>query len=104
MSVEIKKVETRKELTTFIDFHYDLYAGCPYDVPNLFIDEMTTLRKDKNVAFDFCEAEYYLAYKNGKLAGRVAAIIRLAVWQPLLTIAPTSVGMSRTCVSGGSTS
>ena len=75
MSVEIKKVETRKELTTFIDFHYDLYAGCPYDVPNLFIDEMTTLRKDKNVAFDFCEAEYYLAYKNGKLAGRVAAII-----------------------------
>ena len=75
MSVEIKKVETRKELTTFIDFHYDLYAGCPYDVPNLFIDEMTTLRKDKNVAFDFCEAEYYLAYKDGKLAGRVAAII-----------------------------
>lgn len=75
MSVEIKKVETRKELATFIDFHYDLYAGCPYDVPNLFIDEMTTLRKDKNVAFDFCEAEYYLAYKDGKLAGRVAAII-----------------------------
>jgi hypothetical protein len=75
MSVEIKKVETRKELATFIDFHYDLYAGCPYDVPNLFIDEMATLRKDKNVAFDFCEAEYYLAYKDGKLAGRVAAII-----------------------------
>ena len=75
MSVEIKKVETRKELATFIDFHYDLYAGCPYDVPNLFIDEMATLRRDKNVAFDFCEAEYYLAYKDGKLAGRVAAII-----------------------------
>ena len=75
MSVEIKKVETRKELATFIDFHYDLYAGCPYDVPNLFIGEMAALRRDKNVAFDFCEAEYYLAYKDGKLAGRVAAII-----------------------------
>lgn len=75
MSVDIKKVETKKDLTTFIDFHYDLYAGSPYDVPNLFMDEMATLSPEKNVAFDFCEAEYYLAYKDGRLSGRVAAII-----------------------------
>lgn len=73
--VQIKKVETKKDLKTFIDFHYDLYEGCPYDVPNLFSDDMNTLSKDKNAAFDFCEAEYYLAYKAGKLVGRVAAII-----------------------------
>ena len=73
--IEIKKVETKKDLKTFIDFHYDLYEGNEYDVPNLFSDEMNTLSKDKNAAFDFCEAEYYLAYKDGKLAGRVAAII-----------------------------
>ena len=73
--IEIKKVESKKDLKTFIDFHYDLYEGNEYDVPNLFSDEMNTLSKDKNAAFDFCEAEYYLAYKDGKLAGRVAAII-----------------------------
>ena len=73
--IEIKKVESKKDLKTFIDFHYDLYEGNEYDVPNLFSDEMNTLNKDKNAAFDFCEAEYYLAYKDGKLAGRVAAII-----------------------------
>ena len=73
--IEIKKVENKKDLKTFIDFHYDLYEGNEYDVPNLFSDEMNTLSKDKNAAFDFCEAEYYLAYKDGKLAGRVAAII-----------------------------
>ena len=73
--IEIKKVETKKDLKTFIDFHYDLYEGNEYDVPNLFSDEMNTLSKDKNAAFEFCEAEYYLAYKDGKLAGRVAAII-----------------------------
>ena len=73
--IEIKKVENKKDLKTFIDFHYDLYEGNEYDVPNLFSDEMNTLRKDKNAAFEFCEAEYYLAYKDGKLAGRVAAII-----------------------------
>ena len=73
--IEIKKVESKKDMKTFIDFHYDLYEGNEYDVPNLFSDEMNTLSKDKNAAFDFCEAEYYLAYKDGKLAGRVAAII-----------------------------
>ena len=73
--IEIKKVENKKDLKTFIDFHYDLYEGNEYDVPNLFSDDMNTLSKDKNAAFEFCEAEYYLAYKDGKLAGRVAAII-----------------------------
>ena len=73
--IEIKKVESKKDLKTFIDFHYDLYEGNEYDVPNLFSDDMNTLSKDRNAAFEFCEAEYYLAYKEGKLVGRVAAII-----------------------------
>ena len=73
--VEIKKVVTKKDLKTFIEFHYDLYEGNEYDVPNLYSDDINTLSKDKNAAFDFCEAEYYLAYKDGKLCGRVAAII-----------------------------
>lgn len=79
MAVEIRKVETEKDLKTFIDFHYDLYAGSPYDVPNLYIDEKNTFDKHKNAAFDFCTAEYYLAYKDGKVAGRVAAIINYRV-------------------------
>lgn len=79
MAVEIRKVETEKDLKTFIDFHYDLYAGSPYDVPNLYIDERNTLDKKRNAAFDFCTAEYFLAYKDGKVAGRVAAIINYRV-------------------------
>ncbi len=74
-SIIIKRVENRKQLKTFVDFHYDLYKGNPYDVPNLFADEMNTLDKEKNAAFDFCEAEYYLAYKEDRLVGRVAAIV-----------------------------
>lgn len=73
--VEIKKVRTKADLKKFIEFHYDLYEGNAYDVPNLYSDDINTLSKDKNAAFDFCEAEYYLAYKDGKLSGRVAAII-----------------------------
>lgn len=73
--IEIRKVKTKKDLKTFIDFHYDLYDGNEYDAPNLFLDDLNTLSKDKNAAFDFCEAEYYLAYRDGKLVGRTAAII-----------------------------
>lgn len=74
-STVIKRVTDSKSLDTFIQFHYDLYRGNPYDVPNLYMDEKKTLSKDKNAAFDFCEADYFLAYKDGKVAGRVAAII-----------------------------
>ena len=74
-SVEIKRVETRADLKAFVEFHYDLYEGNEYDAPNLFSDDMFVLDKKKNAAFDFCEAEYFMAYKDGREAGRVAAII-----------------------------
>ena len=74
-SVQIKRVETKKDLKAFIEFHYDLYEGDSYDAPNLYSDELNTLSRDKNAAFDFCEAEYFLALKEGKVVGRVAAII-----------------------------
>ncbi len=74
-SVQIKRVETKKDLKAFIECHYDLYEGNQYDAPNLYSDELNTLSKDKNAAFDFCEAEYFLALMEGKVVGRVAAII-----------------------------
>ena len=75
-SVTIKKVETKKQLRAFIDFHYDLYKDSPYDVPNLFMDEKNTLLPEKTPAFEFCESEYFLAYnEDGKVVGRVAGII-----------------------------
>ena len=74
-SVVIKKVETKKELKAFIELHYDLYKGNKFDAPNLYSDELHTLSKDQNAAFEFCEAEYYMAYRDGRLVGRVAAII-----------------------------
>lgn len=74
--ITIKRVESKRDLKRFIELHYDLYAGNPYDVPNLFSDEMKTLSKDKNAAFEFCEAEYFMAYNaDNQLVGRVAAII-----------------------------
>ena len=74
-SVEIRKDSDKKSLKAFIEFHYELYKGNQYDAPNLYSDELHTLSKETNAAFEFCEAEYYLAYKDGRLVGRVAAII-----------------------------
>ena len=76
--IEIKLVSDKRGLETFIQFHYDLYRGDPYDAPNLHSDEVQTLSpyiKEKNAAFEFCEAQYFLAYRDGELVGRVAGII-----------------------------
>lgn len=64
-----------KELKRFIRFNYRLYKGNPYSVPDLYDDMLNTFNKKKNAAFEFCEAEYFLAYQDNKIVGRVAAII-----------------------------
>ena len=73
--IKIRKVNTKKELKQFIQFYYDLYRGNENAVPFLYSDEMATLRRDKNPSFECCEAQYFLAYKDEKIVGRVAAII-----------------------------
>ena len=75
MAVNIVKVENNRQLKSFINFGNELYKGNPYFVPELFADAMATLRKDRNAAFEFCEADYFLAYRDGKIVGRIAAII-----------------------------
>lgn len=75
MAIIIKKVSSKKELKTFIRFNYELYKVNPYSVPDLYDDMLNTFSSKKNAAFEFCEAEYFLAYKDNKVVGRVAAII-----------------------------
>lgn len=75
MGIIIKKVSSKQELKTFIRFNYELYKNNPYSVPDLYDDMLNTFSQKKNAAFEFCEADYFLAYKDGKVAGRVAAII-----------------------------
>ena len=75
MPVTVKKVESRCGMRTFTRFPVDLYKGVPYYVPTLAIDEGATLNLKKNPVAKFCKAEFYMAYKDGKPAGRVAAII-----------------------------
>jgi GNAT superfamily N-acetyltransferase len=75
MAVEVREVKTPKDLRAFVHFPMSLYRGHPCYVPNLVMDDINTLRRDKNPAFEYCEARYWLVYKDGKLAGRVAAIL-----------------------------
>lgn len=75
MSVEIKKVTTKSELKRFIRFNYEFYKDNPYSVPDLYDDMLNTFSPKKNAAFEFCEADYFLALRDGTIVGRVAAII-----------------------------
>ena len=73
--IEIKPVTTRQELQQFVQFYYDLYRDNDCAVPYLYSEEMSTLRHDKNTSFECCESQYFMAFKDGQLVGRVAAII-----------------------------
>lgn len=75
MGVEIRQVQTLRELKTFVSFQYSLYRDNKYWVPPLRTDELLSLRKDKNPAFEFCDADYWLAYKDGTIVGRIAGIV-----------------------------
>jgi len=75
MDVKIKEVATRKELKSFIRFPNALYRGNSNWVPSIFLDELNTLRSDKNPAFEHCEAKYWLAFRQGRIVGRIAGLI-----------------------------
>lgn len=73
--IQVVEVTTSKQRKAFVDFFYDLYRDSPYAVPYLYLAEKLTLKPGSNPAFEFCEAQYFLAYNDGKVVGRVAAII-----------------------------
>ena len=80
MSVEIKAIEhTRKGLKPFVKFGIDLYKGNGCYVPPLVLDEIETLSPSGNPAFEFCRAQAFMAYRDGKPVGRIAAIINEVV-------------------------
>lgn len=73
--IQVIEVATGKQRKAFVDFFYDLYRDSPYAVPYLYLAEKLTLKPGSNPAFEFCEAQCFLAYNDGKVVGRVAAII-----------------------------
>ena len=75
MAVTIKEVVSRRDLRTFVNFPEKLYRDNPYYVPPLVFDQMDTLDQKKGAAQEFCDSKLFLAYKDGELAGRVAAIV-----------------------------
>ncbi len=73
--ISIRKVVTHRDLKKFVDFPFHLFEGNAFWVPPLKFDEINTLRKDKNPAFSYCEAEYWIAFRDGEPVGRIAGII-----------------------------
>ena len=81
MAVEIKRIQpTKGNLLKFVHFPIDvIYRDSEYYIPPLVTDEVNTLMPSMNPAFEFCEAAYFMAYRDGKTVGRVAGIINHVV-------------------------
>jgi hypothetical protein len=76
--ITIKEAVTKKELTEYIKFPFSLYKNNAYWVPPIISDELETFDKTRNPAFENAEAKFYIASKDDKIVGRIAAIIN---WQ-----------------------
>jgi len=74
-TILIKEARTVGELRKFVNFPFSIYQGDPRWVPALRSDDLNIFRRDRNPAFEFCKARYWLAYRGGKIVGRVAGII-----------------------------
>lgn len=70
---------TKRNLLRFIRFQLDLYRNDKCFVPPLIIDELNTLNPKTNPAFDFCDVAYFMAERDGKPVGRIAAMINRQV-------------------------
>ena len=75
MNTTISVVESRTELKRFIRFPHEIYRGNTCWVPPLMREELDTLSPARNPAFEDAEARLLLARRDGKIVGRVAAII-----------------------------
>lgn len=78
MSVIIKEVVTKKELLKWVRFPNELYKDNEYFVPFLENDEMETFTREKNPSYEFCETKLFLAFKEGRIVGRIAGLINHA--------------------------
>lgn len=75
MNLNLKEVQSNKDLKSFISFQYNLYKNNRCFIPPLRFDELKSLDKNVNPAFEFCESKYWLVYKDDRIVGRVAGII-----------------------------
>lgn len=73
--IEIREVKTKKQIKQFVEFPNKLYKGNPYYCPPMAGDEINMFIPEKNPASEYAESRQFLAYKDGKIVGRIAGII-----------------------------
>lgn len=76
--VEIRQVKTKLQMRKFVGFPLKLYKDSKFYVPSFFSDEVKLISKKKNVYSEYSDSYFFLAYKDGKIAGRIGAIVNYA--------------------------
>jgi len=70
-----KKLKTAAEIRSFVEFQFSHFKDNPYWVPPIISEEIEVFDSGKNPAFKNAEAHLFMAYKDEKPVGRIAAII-----------------------------
>ncbi|HEY2631353.1 MAG TPA: GNAT family N-acetyltransferase [Solirubrobacteraceae bacterium] len=78
MAVSVKEVSSRKDLKAFIDLPFRLHSNHPLWVPPLKIERRLFLNRKMNAFFTHGEAQYFLAWRDGRVVGRITAQVNHA--------------------------
>jgi len=70
-----KKLKTAAEIRSFVAFQFSHFKDNPYWVPPIISEEIEVFDSENNPAFKNAEAHLFMAYKDDKPVGRIAAII-----------------------------
>ena len=73
--IVVKTAKSKKDFKDFVNFPFKLYKNSKFWVPPISKEELNTMDRAKNPVFKNAEAEYFLAYKDNKIVGRIAAIV-----------------------------
>ena len=73
--IRILKAQTTAHFKDFVQFPFELYNNNPYWVPPISKEELQVIDQSKNPVFQNADASFFLAYKNDKLVGRIAAMV-----------------------------
>ena len=79
--IQVREISSLRDKKRFFRFYVEMYRNHPHAAPNLYSDELAEFDPEVNDAFRFCKCKMFLAYKDGKIAGRVAGILHDGVNQ-----------------------
>jgi GNAT superfamily N-acetyltransferase len=74
LNVDLIDTNSKSQVDSFVEFHYNLYRPCPQWVPPFYSDIKLILNRKKHPVYEHSDADFFVASKDGEVVGRLAVV------------------------------